>query len=51
MKRALLYLFAFLAVEFVVQGLAGLVYTLVDGSQESMPSRIVAMSWLKSIFT
>ena len=37
MKRALLYLFAFLAVEFVVQGLAGLVYTLVDGSQESMP--------------
>ena len=37
MKRALLYLFAFLAVEFVVQGLAGLVYTLVYGSQESMP--------------
>ena len=37
MKRALLYLFAFLAVEFIVQGLAGLVYTLVYGSQESMP--------------
>ena len=37
MKRALLYLFAFLAVEFIVQGLAGLVYTLVDGSSNSMP--------------
>ena len=37
MKRALLYLFAFLAVEFIVQGLAGLVYALVYGSQESMP--------------
>ena len=37
MKRVLLYLFAFLAIEFMVETLAGFVYALVSGSSGPMP--------------
>lgn len=37
MKRALIYLFVFLAIEFSVQVLVGVVYGLVSGSTDSLP--------------